>query len=53
MECLQFVSTTKEKYNNVSQNIAGEKPLYYSKTGNKFYFASEAKAIKRSAIINL
>ncbi len=31
----------------LARDIAGEKPLYYSKTGNKFYFASEAKAIKK------
>ncbi len=29
----------------LSRDIAGEKPLYYSKIGKKFYFASEAKAI--------
>ena len=29
----------------LSRDIAGEKPLYYLKKNNKFYFASEAKAI--------
>lgn len=29
----------------LSRDISGEKPLYYSKLGNKFYFSSEAKAI--------
>ena len=31
----------------MARDIAGEKPLYYSKVGNKFYFSSEAKAIKK------
>ena len=31
----------------LARDIAGEKPLYYSKKGNKFYFSSEAKAIKK------
>ena len=31
----------------LARDIAGEKPLYYSKVGNKFYFSSEAKAIKK------
>ena len=31
----------------LARDIAGEKPLYYSRVGNKFYFSSEAKAIKK------
>tara|TARA_B100000965_G_C19596860_1_gene760664 strand:- start:197 stop:1723 length:1527 start_codon:yes stop_codon:yes gene_type:complete len=33
------------------RDIAGEKPLYYYEYGNKFYFASETKALKN--ILNL
>ncbi len=35
----------KKKRLILSRDIAGEKPLYYSKVGKKFYFSSEAKAI--------
>ena len=45
-----FAICIYDKKKNVimlARDIAGEKPLYYSKTGNKFYFASEAKAIKK------
>ncbi len=40
----------KKKKIILSRDIAGEKPLYYLKKNNKFYFSSEAKAI--SSIIN-
>ena len=39
-----------EKKNNkiiLSRDIPGEKPLYYIKKGKKFYFSSEAKALKK------
>ena len=45
MECLLSVFTRKKKRLILSRDIAGEKPLYYSKVGKKFYFSSEAKAI--------
>ena len=37
----------------LSRDIAGEKPLYYLKKGNKFYFSSEAKAIHSVCNLNL
>ncbi len=35
----------------IARDIPGEKPLYYLRKNNKFYFASEAKALKK--ILNL
>ena len=37
----------KNKKLFLARDIAGEKPLYYSQVKNKFYFASEAKALKK------
>ena len=45
-----FAISIYDKKKNIillARDIAGEKPLYYSKSGNKFYFSSEAKAIKK------
>ena len=38
----------KNKKLFLARDIPGEKPLYYYQLGNKFYFASEAKALKKS-----
>lgn len=39
----------KQRKLYLARDIAGEKPLYYSKQGNTLYFASEAKAIHKVA----
>ena len=49
-----FVFAIYEKRKNklfIARDIPGEKPLYYTRKNNKFYFASEAKAL--SEILNL
>ena len=37
----------KNKLLYLARDIPGEKPLYYGKFGNKLYFASEAKALRK------
>lgn len=39
------IYNSKDQTLTLARDIAGEKPLYYSKQGKRFYFASEAKAI--------
>ena len=47
------IYNTKTKELWLFRDLIGKKPLYYTQQGNKFYFASEAKALHKLVGFNL